>query len=121
MKFKVSFTKIQPKLSKETVRIPDITLSKLESVYKRHTSSVVAVLLSLYFIFVNNFKGILNRIPNVIRHTVYRVQRFTVDSDRYLSKEETPLTERFTNFHSGLLTLRSLTAYSVPAHISQTT
>jgi len=69
-KFKDSFTKIQPKLSKETNRILDITLTNLESVCKRHASSVVALLLSLYFIFVNNFKRILNRIRNVILRTV---------------------------------------------------
>jgi hypothetical protein len=50
----------------------------------------------------------------------YLRKRFTIDSDQYLSKVETPLTERFTNFHSGLLTLRSLTAYSIMAHISKT-
>ena len=72
MQFKDSFINIQPKLSKETDRILNITLSNLESVFKRHTSSVVALLMSLYFIFVNNFKRIFNIIQNVIRHTVYR-------------------------------------------------
>jgi len=50
----------------------------------------------------------------------YLRKRFTDDSDQYLSKIETPLTERLTDFHSGLLTLLSLTAYSVSAHISKT-
>jgi hypothetical protein len=50
----------------------------------------------------------------------YLRKGFTDDSDQYLSKVEIPLTERLTNFHSGLLTLRYLTAHSVSAHISKT-